>query len=89
MLVAFALILLALALFATERFPIDVTAILVMVLDQLKGVVALLRARIGVSLDAPDADSFGELSIRTRSRERIPVGRRPTLERFDSEGQRA
>ncbi|MFC7154151.1 SLC13 family permease [Halomarina halobia] len=49
MLVVFALILLALVLFATERFPIDVTAILVMVLLMVLEPWTQISAREGIS----------------------------------------
>ncbi|WP_372911739.1 SLC13 family permease [Salinigranum sp.] len=49
MLVVFALILLALALFATERFPIDVTAILIMVLLMILEPWTQISPREGIS----------------------------------------
>lgn len=49
MLVVFGLILLALVLFATERFPIDVTAILVMVLLMVLQPWTQISAREGIS----------------------------------------
>lgn len=49
MLVVFALILLALVLFATERFPIDVTAILVMVLLMVLEPWTQISPREGIS----------------------------------------
>ncbi|SFR65709.1 Di-and tricarboxylate transporter [Halogeometricum rufum] len=49
MLVVFALILLALVLFATEWFPIDVTAILIMVLLMVLGPWTQISPREGIS----------------------------------------
>ncbi len=49
MLVVFALILLALVLFATERFPIDVTAILIMVLLMVLEPWTQISPREGIS----------------------------------------
>nr|WP_256403940.1 SLC13 family permease [Haloplanus ruber] len=49
MLVVFALILLALVLFATERFPVDVTAILVMVLLMVLEPWTQISPREGIS----------------------------------------
>ncbi|WP_135823839.1 SLC13 family permease [Halorussus ruber] len=49
MLVVFALILLALVLFATERFPIDVTAILIMVLLMVLEPWTQITPREGIS----------------------------------------